>query len=120
MYYGLFEKREDICKEFNISSFDGVVLHAQYEYEEYDGHAIVIFAHDGKFYYTEGAHCSCYGLEGQWEPEEMTAEALTHMLRKGRALSEGHKLANGIEHLSNLLTERAPEHEIQMWVKLLF
>lgn len=28
-------------------------------------------------------HCSCYGLEDQWEPEETTLEALKHRLENG-------------------------------------
>jgi hypothetical protein len=31
--------------------------------------ATVIVSHDGKkFEVVEGGHCSCFGLEGQWEP----------------------------------------------------
>lgn len=29
-------------------------------------------------------HCSCHGLEGQWEPEETTVVALRHRLADGR------------------------------------
>ena len=31
---------------------------------------------DGKLYETHGSHCSCYGFEGQFEPEETTVEYL--------------------------------------------
>ena len=31
---------------------------------------------DGKLYETHGGHCSCYGFEGQFEPEETTVEYL--------------------------------------------
>lgn len=78
MYYDLFQSKEDVCKEFSISDFDGEVLFARYEYENYDGSAAVIFVHGGKFYLVDGGHCSCYGLEGQWEPEEITVP----MMRK--------------------------------------
>lgn len=31
----------------------------------------------GKYYEVFGSHCSCYGFEDQWEPEETTLEYLT-------------------------------------------
>ena len=30
----------------------------------------------GKLFENHGSHCSCYGFEGQWEPEETTLEYL--------------------------------------------
>lgn len=55
---------------------DAEVLFAAYTYENYSGTAIVIFERDGKLYENHGGHCSCYGLEGQWSPEETTWEAI--------------------------------------------
>lgn len=46
-------------------------IYARYLYESYDGSADVIFYRDGKWFYNGGSHCSCYGLEDQWEPEEV-------------------------------------------------
>lgn len=34
-------------------------------------------------YEVNGSHCSCYGLEGQWEEEETTVEALAYRLTNG-------------------------------------
>ena len=31
---------------------------------------------DGKLYEVHGSHCSCYGFEGQFEPEETSIEYL--------------------------------------------
>jgi hypothetical protein len=59
------------------------ILFAGYVYESYEGDAFVLFRRDGKFYEVHGGHCSCYGLEGQWEPEEITAAALLDRLEKG-------------------------------------
>lgn len=42
----------------------------------YDGEAMTIYLLGGRLYECHGAHCSCYGLEGQWEPEETSIEAL--------------------------------------------
>ena len=59
------------------------ILLAAYQYEAYSGEAFVLFRRDGKLYEVNGGHCSCYGLEGQWEPEETTLAALTHRAQKG-------------------------------------
>lgn len=59
------------------------MLFASYEYADYAGDAFVLFRKDGKLYEVNGGHCSCYGLEGQWEPEETTIEALEHRLKEG-------------------------------------
>jgi hypothetical protein len=55
----------------------------EYWYEDpdgYSGSAFGLFVMDGKLYEVHGGHCSCYGLEDQWEPEETTWEAL--LMRK--------------------------------------
>ena len=59
------------------------VLLASYGTPSYEGYAFVLFERDGKLYEVNGSHCSCYGLEGQWEPEETNVEALLHRLDKG-------------------------------------
>jgi len=51
-------------------------LYAEYEQESYEGSAFVIFVKNGIIYEVHGGHCSCYGLEGQWVPEERTPLAL--------------------------------------------
>jgi hypothetical protein len=71
MFYGEFDSEADIVREWNLGSFDGEVLYANYDQQSYDGHAVVLFVLDGKFYLVEDSHCSCYGLE-DWTPEEMT------------------------------------------------
>ena len=46
------------------------VLYAEYEAEGYEGSAIVIYRQGDRVFEVTGWHCSCYGLEDQWEPEE--------------------------------------------------
>ncbi len=65
------------------------VLLAYYSYEDYSGEAFVLLRKEGKLYEVNGSHCSCYGLEGQWEPEETTTESLAHRLDSGR-LGKGY------------------------------
>jgi hypothetical protein len=78
-YFG-FEDLPDILHQFQ-SDCDNLkeeeVLFASYGGGCYDGFAIVLFQRDGKLYTSEGSHCSCYGLEGQWEMIETTKEILS-------------------------------------------
>lgn len=53
-----------------------VILFASYGGASYKGDALVLFERDGKLFEVHGSHCSCYGLEGQWEPAEVTWPAL--------------------------------------------
>ena len=50
----------------------------------------MLFRKDGKLYEVNGSHCSCYALEGQWEPEETTVEALRHRVINGRLGEAGY------------------------------
>jgi hypothetical protein len=83
MYFGDFADREDVLKNFNIDKLNGVILFAGYDYEDYSGSADVIFVEKGKLYHVEGSHCSCYGLEDQWNPVELPIEAIQHLCEKG-------------------------------------
>lgn len=72
----------DFCiKDGDIQDAD--IILASYTYEDYSGDAYVLFKRDGKLFEVFGSHCSCYGLEDQWSPEETTKEAIIHRLDKG-------------------------------------
>lgn len=79
MKYIGFVNLENIKEEFesecdNIT--DEEVLFASYGGGPYDGDAIVLIQRNGKLYTVEGGHCSCYGLNGQWEMIETTKQVL--------------------------------------------
>lgn len=79
VYRGNWSNVDDMVRDFQISKDEvkGIkVLLAWYEYEDYSGSAFVLFRKDRKLYEVNGGHCSCYGLEGQWEPEETSVEAI--------------------------------------------
>jgi hypothetical protein len=81
-----FGSRQDVLREFNITedSLRGYkILLAWYGYGSYDGAAFVLFSRGRKLYEVNGSHCSCYGLEDQWSPEETSAEALMHRINEG-------------------------------------
>lgn len=59
------------------------ILFASYGQANYSGEAFVLFEKDGNLFEVNGSHCSCYGLEGQWEPEETSLDSLAHRLKEG-------------------------------------
>ena len=78
-YFGAFTGSDDIVAEFGITSRDlddTQILIADYQCEDFEGVAFVLFRRDGKLYEVHGSHCSCHGLQDQWEPQEATLEAL--------------------------------------------
>lgn len=69
VYEGLFDSWEDVKREFNTGQVEPEeVLVARYDQEGYEGSALVIFRQGNQIFTVEGGHCSCYGLEDQWEP----------------------------------------------------
>lgn len=83
-----FSNKEDIAQQFeiDISTLANCdILLAYYHCGKWgcDSSAFVLYEQDGKLYEVNGSHCSCYGLEGQWSPEETTIEALEHRLDHG-------------------------------------
>lgn len=78
--------KEELEREFQCQLADDIVIHiAYYESGNWEGYAFVLFEHEGKLWEVNASHCSCYGLEGQWDPEETTVEALQHRIDKGAA-----------------------------------
>jgi len=69
---------------------DAEILLASYGTPSYEGYAFVLFRRDGKLYEVNGSHCSCYGLEGQWDPEETTVDALRHRVVAGELGGGGY------------------------------
>ncbi len=103
IYMHSFEDNCDIMNEFSIDpdALDGCdVLLAYYHIGDYgcDSSAFVLYEKEGKLFEVNGGHCSCYGLGEpdysgtpgtQWEPEEVSIEALEHRLEQGSLGSVG-------------------------------
>jgi hypothetical protein len=84
-FLGDWNNIEDISHDFGEElDKDTKILLAWYDYADYSGSAYVLFERNGKLYEVVGSHCSCYSLDGQWEPEEVPVEALKHRIEKGR------------------------------------
>lgn len=74
-YDGYFSNWDDVRIQYEMDAPEPEeVLYAEYDIDGYEGDAIVIYREGDKFYINFGGHCSCYGLEGQWDPEEYSAE----------------------------------------------
>jgi hypothetical protein len=71
-------------EQITIVHKDEKILFASYGTDNYSGDAFVLFEKNDKLFEVNGSHCSCYGLENQWEPEETTIELLTKRLIDGK------------------------------------
>ena len=83
-----------------------VILFASYTYEDYSGYAFVLMRRmsDGALFEVNGNHCSCYGLEGQWEPEETDAAAALLRFGEHGALCSDNHGDEASAHMKELLT----------------
>ena len=76
---------ECLCDEGPGDALDGVtILLASYHCESYEGEAFVLFEKGGTLFEVNASHCSCYGLEDQWKPEETNAEVLRYRMDNGK------------------------------------
>lgn len=102
---------KDHEEEFEI--FDGVdILFASYGYQNYSGDAFVLFEKEGDLFEVNGSHCSCYGLEGQWEPTPVSIEELEYRLKNGRLGQDdwcGNQFAEELEIFLNELKHKTSE-----------
>ncbi len=68
--YGSFDDWDSVRNNFKMEEeCPEHLIIAAYDTPSYEGYALVIFYKDNKYWLTEGSHCSCHGLEGQWSPE---------------------------------------------------
>lgn len=84
VYQGSFGSWSDVCREFQeLVDLPDEVLLAVYDTPAYEGYATVIYRQGDRYYWVSGSHCSCYGLEDQWSPEQYSAEQLVEALLRG-------------------------------------
>lgn len=86
-YEGCFEGIQDVISNFNIKETeleDVIIIFATYTQEDYEGWAEVIFAKGGELYMVTGSHCSCFGLEDQWDPIKVEVGVLNRIFEGTR------------------------------------
>lgn len=77
IYIDLFKSWDDVKRDFAMDELEPTeVLLAYYSYESYSGEAYVVYRKGDDYFVVTGAHCSCYGLEGKWEPEMYESKEL--------------------------------------------
>lgn len=81
VFFDQFDNINDVLREFSITEkeLNGCeIVFAYYTYEDYSGDALVVLRDpcNGMFYEVNGCHCSCYGLDGQWDMEETTLDVM--------------------------------------------
>lgn len=96
VYRGSWSCIEDVESSFNLPAGHLKklkIIVAAYDYGSggYEGYAFVLFKKDRKFYEVNGSHCSCYGLEDQWAPEQVSVAALKYRIANGKL----HDLVDG-------------------------
>lgn len=76
IYQDIFSSWTDVQKEYRTDEAEPEqVLLAYYSYEDYSGTSLVIYRNGDQYFYNHGGHCSCYGLEDQWNPEKFENKA---------------------------------------------
>lgn len=86
VYLGNWDGLDDVLRDFAVdkSVVKGYrVIVAGYSYEDYSGSAFVLLKKGHKYYEVHGSHCSCYGLEGQFDIEESSKASLKHRVDQG-------------------------------------
>jgi hypothetical protein len=67
-----------------IKKIDNInILFASYYYRNYHGEAWILFEENKELFEINASHCSCFGLEGQFDPEKVILKELKNRLEKG-------------------------------------
>ena len=118
-YLELFSDQDSVIREFSYHKwvdpftpdqkiiddlFGAEILLAYYSYEDYSGTAFVLYRKFGELFEVNGGHCSCYGLEGQWEPEKTSIKELRHRIKEGNLGREYSWRNEGVNRFANELT----------------
>jgi hypothetical protein len=96
IYVDCFYNRESVFSEFAKNNDPDIqIVYAAYFREDYEGNASVLYyrASTDKYYEAYGFHCSCFGLEEQWngDDEGIVFEELEKRVVEGR-LMDGETL----------------------------
>ena len=82
-YLENFSSWADVQEQFRMNQPEpDEVLFALYDTPDYEGFAEVVYRNGNNFYWASGSHCSCYGLEDQWAPEEYDAETFLKVFNR--------------------------------------
>lgn len=118
IYLDRFDNKADVEGCFGITlAEDQHILFAQYVDESYSGKAWVIYydSTQKKLYEVHGSHCSCYGLEGQFDMEETSKEDLLERIsRGGQSDYDTGSVKEAIQSWSNLIMSKKPTDKLYL------
>lgn len=86
VFLGSWVTEADVFDSFHVNPVKQQNIHicfAVYSGGNYEGEAFILFDQNGKLYEVNGSHCSCYGLEDQWDPEEVVLAEMRNRLLNG-------------------------------------
>ena len=112
MYINGFDSIDDIFTQFDTSSEvlnNAHLLYAKYR-SGYEGDAYILYSKDSKLFEVHGSHCSCYGLEGQWTPEEVFIQDLEFRFFQSKDLPYCCEDEIDINELKQALLSHLAEH----------
>jgi hypothetical protein len=93
-YIGEFASWDDVRSNYgdDCPTEEPRFVFAQYETPAYEGYSTVITSTGADdFFIVEGSHCSCFGLEGQWEPTRHDSADLRKMMEASYGFFHDHK-----------------------------
>lgn len=77
-FFGSWCCEASVRESFKIKKdWDETYLFACYDAGCYEGAAYVLLLKREKVYEVFGSHCSCFDLEGQWDPQETAIDNLS-------------------------------------------
>lgn len=82
-------KLKEKMKKALLEWSDINILFASYDCANCEGKAWVLLEKEEKLFEVNAEHCSCYGVEGQWKPKQVSLEELKHRLEKGTLGKDG-------------------------------
>ena len=100
-----WNSKEQVLADFDVKEkqADANILFASYTAANYSGDAWVLSEKDGELWETNGGHCSCYGLEGQWDTERVVLAELKNRITKGDLGKGGYSENEFRTELANFL-----------------
>lgn len=79
---------------------DKEVLYMGGTFDDYQEDCTALFkCPDNKLWWVSGGHCSCYGYEDQWNPEETSVEAIARMKNYNLCLYSTTSVEDLVEYL---------------------
>lgn len=91
IFFGQWDNEGAMIHDFQVNPATvagAEILLASYGLPAYEGYAFVLLRRGDKLFEVNGGHCSCRGLEDQWQEEETSWVALKMRFEQGDLLKD--------------------------------